>query len=73
MISCEVELEKMLLRIDTWMPICGFFFCFIVINTLFPVDEFSSFVIISGYAVVEGLPVRERRLPCCGIGFGWFL
>ncbi|XP_028755385.1 60S ribosomal protein L18a-like protein [Neltuma alba] len=26
-----------------------------------------------GYAVVEGMPVRERRLPCCGIGFGWFL
>ncbi|KAI9083191.1 hypothetical protein K1719_034924 [Acacia pycnantha] len=26
-----------------------------------------------GYAVVEGMPVREHRLPCCGIGFGWFL
>ncbi|XP_068669650.1 large ribosomal subunit protein eL20z-like isoform X2 [Aristolochia californica] len=23
--------------------------------------------------VVEGRPVRERRLPCCGIGLGWFL
>ncbi|KAF2287625.1 hypothetical protein GH714_001928 [Hevea brasiliensis] len=25
------------------------------------------------YAVAEGRPVRERRLPCCGIGVGWFL
>ncbi|KAJ8626813.1 hypothetical protein MRB53_020120 [Persea americana] len=23
--------------------------------------------------VAEGTPVRERRLPCCGIGMGWFL
>ncbi|GAV61724.1 hypothetical protein CFOL_v3_05250 [Cephalotus follicularis] len=28
---------------------------------------------VTGYAVAEGRPVRERRLPCCGIGFGWFL
>ncbi|XP_071691884.1 large ribosomal subunit protein eL20z-like isoform X2 [Rutidosis leptorrhynchoides] len=28
---------------------------------------------IPGYAVVEGRPVRERRLPCCGIGIGWVL
>ncbi|KAL3651107.1 hypothetical protein CASFOL_007510 [Castilleja foliolosa] len=28
-----------------------------------------------GYQAVvpEGRPLRERRLPCCGIGFGWFL
>uniref|UniRef100_A0A453F785 60S ribosomal protein L18a-like protein n=1 Tax=Aegilops tauschii subsp. strangulata TaxID=200361 RepID=A0A453F785_AEGTS len=23
--------------------------------------------------VVEGRPVRMRRLPCCGLGMGWFL
>ncbi|GKB53542.1 hypothetical protein Tco_0904295, partial [Tanacetum coccineum] len=23
------------------------------------------------YAVAEGRPVRQRRLPCCGIGVGW--
>ncbi|KAM1008255.1 hypothetical protein PS1_004675 [Malus domestica] len=28
---------------------------------------------VTGYAVVEGRPVRERRLPCCGIGIGWLL
>ncbi|KAL7087448.1 hypothetical protein ACP275_13G068400 [Erythranthe tilingii] len=28
---------------------------------------------VPGYAVAEGRPVREPRLPCCGIGFGWFL
>ncbi|KAL5731808.1 hypothetical protein ACHQM5_004503 [Ranunculus cassubicifolius] len=28
---------------------------------------------VQGYAVVEGRPVRERRLPCCGIGIGWLL
>jgi len=27
----------------------------------------------SGYAVAEGRPVRQRRLPCCGCGVGWFL
>ncbi|KAI4304472.1 hypothetical protein MLD38_039976 [Melastoma candidum] len=26
-----------------------------------------------GYPVVEVLRVRERRLPCCGMGIGWFL
>ncbi|GMJ11386.1 hypothetical protein like AT1G17080 [Hibiscus trionum] len=26
-----------------------------------------------GYAVAEGTPAREHRLPCCGCGFGWFL
>ncbi|CAA7397701.1 unnamed protein product [Spirodela intermedia] len=24
-------------------------------------------------AVAEGHPVREPRLPCCGVGLGWFL
>ncbi|XVF04454.1 hypothetical protein REPUB_Repub05bG0084500 [Reevesia pubescens] len=28
---------------------------------------------VPGYAVAEGRPVREHRLPCCGIGVGWFL
>ena len=28
---------------------------------------------VPGYAVAEGRPVREGRLPCCGIGVGWFL
>ncbi|XP_010552159.1 PREDICTED: 60S ribosomal protein L18a-like protein [Tarenaya hassleriana] len=27
---------------------------------------------VPGYAVAEGRPPRERRLPCCGIGTGWF-
>ncbi|KAF5205342.1 60S ribosomal protein L18a-like protein [Thalictrum thalictroides] len=28
---------------------------------------------VPGYAVAEGRPVREHRLPCCGIGIGWLL
>ncbi|KAA0064318.1 hypothetical protein IC582_015589 [Cucumis melo] len=28
---------------------------------------------VPGYAIVEGRPVREPPLPCCGIGIGWFL
>ncbi|CAN1179154.1 60S ribosomal protein L18a-like protein [Linum perenne] len=28
---------------------------------------------VPGYAVAEGRPVRERRLPCCGLGLGWVL
>ncbi|OMO92633.1 Ribosomal protein L18a [Corchorus olitorius] len=28
---------------------------------------------VPGYAIAEGRPVRERPLPCCGCGFGWFL
>lgn len=26
-----------------------------------------------GYAVAEGRPMREHRLPCCGVGIGWVL
>ncbi|MED6147483.1 hypothetical protein PIB30_044365 [Stylosanthes scabra] len=25
------------------------------------------------YAVLEGHPIRQRRLPCCGLGLGWCL
>ncbi|RDX61072.1 60S ribosomal protein L18a-like protein, partial [Mucuna pruriens] len=25
------------------------------------------------YAVAGGRPIREHRLPCCGLGLGWFL
>ncbi|CAN6327277.1 unnamed protein product [Urochloa humidicola] len=28
---------------------------------------------VPGYEVVEGRPVRMRRLPCCGLGLGWAL
>ncbi|GLU17721.1 hypothetical protein SLE2022_340770 [Rubroshorea leprosula] len=28
---------------------------------------------VQGYAVAEGRPVREHRLPCCGLGVGWLL
>ncbi|GAB4846688.1 hypothetical protein Ancab_025694 [Ancistrocladus abbreviatus] len=28
---------------------------------------------VPGYAVAEGRPVRQNRLPCCGIGVGWCL
>ncbi|KAA8526712.1 hypothetical protein F0562_009059 [Nyssa sinensis] len=28
---------------------------------------------VPGYAIAEGRPVREHRLPCCGLGVGWFL
>ncbi|KAK6932221.1 Ribosomal protein 50S-L18Ae/60S-L20/60S-L18A [Dillenia turbinata] len=34
-------------------------------------EEVSSCV--QGYPIAEGTPVRERRLPCCGLGIGWFL
>ncbi|WCJ28595.1 Ribosomal protein L18ae family [Euphorbia peplus] len=33
----------------------------------------SGYQTVPGYAVAEGRPVREHRLPCCGIGLGWFL
>ncbi|CAI9783445.1 unnamed protein product [Fraxinus pennsylvanica] len=32
-----------------------------------------GYQIVPGYAVAEGQPFREHRLPCCGIGIGWFL
>ncbi|KAE9594604.1 hypothetical protein Lal_00037447 [Lupinus albus] len=25
------------------------------------------------YAVADGRPLREHRLPCCGLGLGWLL
>ncbi|KAG9149965.1 hypothetical protein Leryth_010037 [Lithospermum erythrorhizon] len=29
---------------------------------------------VTGYVVAEGTPVRRQRpLPCCGCGIGWFL
>lgn len=28
---------------------------------------------VQGYAIAEGRPIREHRLPCCGMGIGWFL
>ncbi|XP_060179096.1 large ribosomal subunit protein eL20z-like [Lycium barbarum] len=28
---------------------------------------------VEGYAVAEGRPIREHRLPCCGMGIGRFL
>nr|GMC74931.1 60S ribosomal protein L18a-like protein [Ipomoea batatas] len=41
-----------------------------------PAEYYShGYQAVPGYAVVEGTPVavRQRRLPCCGCGFGWFL
>ncbi|XP_065877524.1 large ribosomal subunit protein eL20z-like isoform X2 [Euphorbia lathyris] len=29
--------------------------------------------IVTGYALIDGRPVREHRLPCCGMGMGWLL
>ncbi|KAK9267138.1 hypothetical protein L1049_009557 [Liquidambar formosana] len=34
---------------------------------------YQSAPVIQVYAVAEGRPVREHRLPCCGLGVGWFL
>ncbi|KAL9253208.1 Large ribosomal subunit protein eL20z-like protein [Drosera capensis] len=28
---------------------------------------------VPGYTVAEGTPIRLPRLPCCGLGMGWFL
>ncbi|KAL8130131.1 hypothetical protein V2J09_019286 [Rumex salicifolius] len=28
---------------------------------------------VPGYAVVEGTPIRDPSLPCCGLGIGWLL
>nr|XP_043624221.1 60S ribosomal protein L18a-like protein [Erigeron canadensis] len=39
-----------------------------------PVDSYvHGYQSVPGYAVAEGRPLREHRLPCCGIGIGWFL
>ncbi|XP_048333010.2 large ribosomal subunit protein eL20 isoform X2 [Ziziphus jujuba] len=35
--------------------------------------HYVGYQTVTGYAVVEGRPVRERRLPCCGLGVGWLL
>lgn len=32
-----------------------------------------GFALILGYVFAEGRPIREHRLPCCGMGIGWFL
>ncbi|WCJ27384.1 60S ribosomal protein L18a [Euphorbia peplus] len=28
---------------------------------------------VTGYAVIDARVMREHRLPCCGLGMGWFL
>ncbi|KAH1146401.1 hypothetical protein AAZX31_15G090900 [Glycine max] len=33
----------------------------------------QGYHVVPVYAVAEGRPVRERRLPCCGLSLGWFL
>uniref|UniRef100_A0A7N0RB83 60S ribosomal protein L18a-like protein n=1 Tax=Kalanchoe fedtschenkoi TaxID=63787 RepID=A0A7N0RB83_KALFE len=39
-----------------------------------PPDYYArAYQAVPGYAVAEGRPVNEHRLPCCGLGFGWFL
>ncbi|XP_057540300.1 60S ribosomal protein L18a-like protein [Amaranthus tricolor] len=39
-----------------------------------PPDYYTrGYQAVPGYAVVEGMPMGEHRLPCCGIGCGWFL
>ncbi|KAL9665624.1 hypothetical protein QQ045_021045 [Rhodiola kirilowii] len=39
-----------------------------------PPDYYArGYQAVPGYAVAEGRPVNEHRLPCCGLGFGWFL
>ncbi|EYU33349.1 hypothetical protein ABFS82_13G085100 [Erythranthe guttata] len=32
-----------------------------------------GFQALPTYTIVEGRPYREERLPCCGVGLGWFL
>ncbi|KAK9674246.1 hypothetical protein RND81_12G220700 [Saponaria officinalis] len=40
-----------------------------------PPEYFSrGYQSVPGYIVADGRPMRAyERLPCCGIGFGWFL
>ncbi|TKY71989.1 60S ribosomal protein L18a protein [Spatholobus suberectus] len=33
----------------------------------------QGYHVVPVYAAAEGRPLRERRLPCCGLGLGWFL
>ncbi|XP_061374309.1 large ribosomal subunit protein eL20z-like [Gastrolobium bilobum] len=33
----------------------------------------QGYVAVPVYAVAEGRPLREHRLPCCGLGLGWLL
>ncbi|KAK4259230.1 hypothetical protein QN277_005582 [Acacia crassicarpa] len=36
-------------------------------------NYFQGYQTVPGYVVAEGTPMREHRLPCCGLGLGWFL
>ncbi|KAL5774033.1 hypothetical protein ACOSP7_011590 [Xanthoceras sorbifolium] len=44
-------------------------------STWNPQSHASAHQTVTGYVIVEGRPVgeREHRLPCCGLGMGWFL
>ncbi|XAR59330.1 hypothetical protein NMG60_11015127 [Bertholletia excelsa] len=41
--------------------------------SVYPPHYPPGYQTVPGYTVAEGRPVREHRLPCCGIGIGWFL
>ncbi|KAL4274520.1 hypothetical protein AHAS_Ahas20G0015400 [Arachis hypogaea] len=34
-------------------------------------NSYQGYTLLPVYAVLEGHPIRERRLPCCGLGLGW--
>nr|XP_025621664.1 60S ribosomal protein L18a-like protein [Arachis hypogaea] len=36
-------------------------------------NSYQGYTLLPVYAVLEGHPIRERRLPCCGLGLGWCL
>ncbi|XP_021773646.1 60S ribosomal protein L18a-like protein, partial [Chenopodium quinoa] len=39
-----------------------------------PPDYYTrGYQAVPGYVVAEGRPLNAHRLPCCGIGCGWFL
>eukprot|EP00250_Pteridium_aquilinum_P010099 c19154_g1_i3 orf=368-937(-) len=42
--------------------------------TLYPSQQYA-YTTVQGYPVAEGtsVDIEYQRLPCCGIGFGWFL
>lgn len=78
-VSNEITFEKTRSLIQSTMHVCMYMnlYLYAIIQwqgCFYPSSALMSlFLVVQGYAIIEGRPFQEPRLPCCGIGMGWFL
>lgn len=64
---CHILLSLLLVQVQgKSMNVCSF-------ALRFTISYCFTFSVYGGVAEGRPVTVRQRRLPCCGIGLGWFL